>query len=49
MSAARIARKGAWPEAGGTNDQTAVFLTACEICWAEEDAIRAELKLNSQD
>lgn len=47
VEAAGFARKGAWPCAGGTLDQTASFLRACAYAWDYEDAVRREMKLEA--
>jgi hypothetical protein len=36
MRFAGFAENGAWPVVGGTTDQAAVFLDACESIWAEQ-------------
>lgn len=42
---AEMARKGAWPVAGGVLDQAETFLSAARLVWSEESRCRATLRL----
>lgn len=41
---AEMARKGAWPEAGGLLDQTAIFADAARLAWGYADHFKALLR-----
>jgi len=40
-----IAKRGTWPVAGGSLDQTKAFLELCHFAWREEAEWRARLKM----
>jgi hypothetical protein len=44
-----FAEKGAWPEAGGLNDQPVAFLEGVRLFRAEETRIKAALKIPAHD
>lgn len=37
-----IARKGTWPEPGGSLDQTEWFLSFCRFAWSRRDILMSE-------
>lgn len=43
-----FAEKGAWPVAGGTLDQTQIFLDAVEYARSEEAAAKARLNISDE-